>query len=79
MAKKAQNTKSRTTKKCQCDTCGQVSNAQEGMVHFYCKGIHADIIARLPAGFQKMTNPTKAARSKWVLFIEPAKAETVAA
>lgn len=79
MAKKAQKTKARNVVKCRCDTCGQIANASEGTVHFYCKGIHQDIIARLPSGFQKMTNPTKAARSKWVLYVEPAKSETAAA
>lgn len=77
MAKKAQKTKSKSTVKCQCNTCGQIANAQEGTVHFYCKGIHQDILARMPDAYKKMTNPTKAARSKWLAYVEPAKPEVV--
>lgn len=75
MAKKAQKTKSCVTVKCQCNTCGQIANAQEGTVHFYCKGIHQDILARMPPKFKGMTNPTKAARSKWLAYVEPVKVE----
>lgn len=78
MAKKNQNTKARTTKKCQCSICGQVSNAVEGTRHFYCKGIPADMLARLPDKFKGMTNPTRAAKSMWVEWVAP-KLEEVAA
>lgn len=73
MAKKNQNTKSRTTKKCQCSVCGQIANAQEGTVHFYCKGIHLDILSRMPDNFKNLTNPGKAAKSKWLPYAEPKK------
>lgn len=75
MAKKNQTTKSRTTKKCQCNVCGQIANAQEGEVHFFCKGVHPDMVARLPDRFKGMTNPTRAARSQWVAYVAPAKVE----
>lgn len=71
MAKKGQNTKSRTTSKCQCSTCGQVANAQEGTEHFFCRGIHQDIIARLPDSFKDITNPSK--KGKWVKYVAPVK------
>lgn len=71
MAKKNQNTKSRTTKKCQCSICGQISNAVEGTVHFYCKGIHHEILARMPDKFKGMTNPKRAAQSRWVAYVAP--------
>jgi hypothetical protein len=71
MAKKGQHTKSKSTVKCQCSTCGQVAHAQEGSEHFYCKGIHGDIIARMPPQFKDITNPSK--KGKWVLHVEPQK------
>lgn len=74
MAKKNQNTKSKSTVKCKCDTCGQIANAQEGTVHFYCKGINLEILSRMPDKFKGLTNPGKAAKSKWLRYEEPAKA-----
>jgi hypothetical protein len=73
MAKKNVNTKSKSksTVKCQCSTCGQVANAQEGSGHFYCKGIHQDIIDRMPAKFKGITNPSK--KGTWVKHVEPQK------
>lgn len=73
MAKKNQNTKSKSVVKCQCNTCGQIANAQEGTTHFYCKGIHQNILSRMPDNFKNLTNPIKAAKSKWVK-LEAAKA-----
>lgn len=72
MAKKNQNTKSRSTVKCQCSTCGQVANAQEGTPHHFCRGFHLDIIARMPPAFKDICNPSR--KGKWVKFQEPAQA-----
>lgn len=71
MAKKGQNTKSKVTVKCQCSTCGQVANAQENTPHNYCKGIHQDILARMPVAFKDLTNPQR--KGKWVRFVESKK------
>ena len=78
MAKKNQVTKARTTKKCQCSICGQVSNAVEGTRHFYCKGLPLDMLARMPDKFRNMTNPIRAEKSMWVEYVAPVK-ENVAA
>jgi hypothetical protein len=70
MAKKNQITKSRTTKKCRCNVCNQVANAQVGTSHVFCKGMSLDILSRLPNGFRNMTNPIQAAKAVWVSFEE---------
>lgn len=79
MAKKNQVTKSRTTKKCQCDVCGQISNAQPDTRHVFCKGMNLEILARMPGKFRGMTNPLRAAKATWKEYVEPVKAETAAA
>lgn len=77
MAKKNQNTKARTTKKCQCSICGQIANAQANTPHVFCKGINLEILSRMPGRFRSMTNPQRAAKAVWLEYVEPAK-ETAA-
>jgi hypothetical protein len=71
MAKKSK--KSKVTVKCQCSTCGQVAHAQENTTHNFCKGIRLDILARMPAQFQNLTNPNR--KGTWLRYVEPAKVE----
>jgi hypothetical protein len=78
MAKKNQNTKNRTTKKCQCSICGQIANATVGTAHFYCKGLPLDMLARMPGKLRNMTNPLRAEKAKWEEWIPPVKESPIA-
>jgi hypothetical protein len=69
MAKKNQQTKDRSCVKCECSTCGQVSNARPDSPHQFCKGIKLSIIAQLPAGFKDITNPNR--KGTWRPYVAP--------
>ena len=73
MAKKNQNTKSRSVEKCECSTCGQVANARPDTPHQFCKGIKLSIIAQLPAGFKDITNPNR--KGTWRVFVQLPKVQ----